>query len=152
MCILKMNFFLYHTILLNEMNAVQKVWRITDLVRLIGLFKHDFEHNMDIEQINNTYLFQHLIPLIFFIRSDSGVVKYNAKNDDRMRIEICKCNPQITVIQFDLFHKHKRTQYYHDSIFLDNDKEPLVNQRRLSECILNDSLLLGFFKADGEVV
>ena len=147
-----MNFFLYHTILLNEMNAIQKVWRITDLVRLIGTFKHDIEHNMDIEQINNTYLFQHLIPLIFFIRSDSGVVKYNDCNGERMRIEFCKCDPNITVVQFDLFHKHKRTQYYHDSIFLDNNKEPFVNQRYLAECILNDTLVLGFFRCSGEII
>ena len=133
------------------MNAIQQVWRITDLVRLIGLFKHNFEHIMDIENLNNTYLFQHLIPLIFFIRSDSGVVKYNDCNGERMRIEICKCNPNISVVQFDLFHKHKRTQYYHNTIFLNNKDQPLANQRKLAECILNDTLLLDFFKCDGEI-
>ena len=115
------------------MNAVQRCWQITDLIRLIGSFKHEMKHNMDIEQINNTYLFQTLTANIFFLKSDSGVVKYNAKNGQRMRIEICKCNPNITVTQFDLFAKRKRIQYYHDSIFLDNDKEPLANQRILAE-------------------
>ena len=134
------------------MNAIQKVWRITDLVRLIGLFKHKMEHNMDIENLNNTYLFQHLIPLIFFIRCDSGVVKYNATNADRMRIEICKCDPNITVVQFDLFEKRKRIQFYHSTLFLINDNKPLDNQRRLSEWILNDSLVLDYFRCSGEII
>ena len=149
MCILKMNFFMYHTIL--SMNSIQHVWRITDLIKKIGKWKHEFERVSDIEQINNTYLFQHLIPLIFYLKCENGVVKYNAKNGDRMRIHVCKCNPNISVVQFDLFEKYKRTQYYHDSIFLDNDKEPLVNQRRLSEWILNDWLVLDFFRCNGEI-
>ena len=133
------------------MNAVQKVWRITDLIKLIGALKHQMEHNMDIEKLNNTYLFQHLIPLIFFICCDSGVVKYNDCNGERMRIQVCKCNPRITVVQMDLFEKRKRLPYYCDSLFLNNDNKPLDNQKRLSEWILNDSLLLDFFRCSGEI-
>ena len=130
------------------MNPIQRCWQITDLIKLIGSFKHDFEHNMDIQKLNNTYTFQHLIPIIFYL----GCVKYNTKNGQRMRIQICKCNPQITVVQFDLFEKRKRIQFYHSTLFLINDNKPLDNQRLLSEWILNDSLLLDFFRCSGEVV
>ena len=133
------------------MNAIQRVWQIKDLIKAIGSFKHEMEHNIDIEQINNTYLFQHLIPLIFYLNSESGIVKYNAKNGNRMRIQICKCNPNITVIQFDLFHKRKRTSFYYDSVFLNNNNKPLANQRILAEWILNDQLLLDFFQCSGEI-
>ena len=134
------------------MNAIQKVWQITDLIRLIGSFKHDMEHNMDIENLNNNFCFQHLIGIIFFLKFDNGVVTYSDCNGERMRIEICKCDPNITVVQFDLFEKRKRTPYYFDSLFLINDNKPLDNQRILAECILNDLLLLDFFKRDGEIV
>ena len=152
MYILKINFFIYHTILLNEMNAVQRCWQITDLVKLIGTFKHEIEHNMDIENLNNNFCLQHLISIIFFLKFDNGVIKYNATNRERMRIQVCKCNPNITVVQFDLFEKRKRSSYYNDSIFLNNDKEPVANQRLLSEWILNDSLVLPFFKCIGDIV
>ena len=133
------------------MNAIQRVWQIKDL-KAIGSFKHEMEHNIDIEQINNTYLFQHLIPLIFYLNSESGIVKYNAKNGNRMRIQICKCNPNIMVMQFDLFDTRQRIPYYHNSIFLSNRDKPLANQRILAEWILNDQLLLDFFKCDGDIV
>ena len=135
----------------HNMNAIQQVWRITDLIKLIGSLKHDFEHNIDIEQINNTYLFQHLIPLIFYLNSESGIVKYNAKNGDRMRIQICKCNPSTTVIQFDLFDKRKRTPFYYDSILLHNIEKPFANQRILAEWVLNDQLLLNFCQCSGDI-
>ena len=134
------------------MNGIQRVWRITDLIKLIGTFKHDFEHNMDIQQLNNSYLFQHIIPLIFYLKCESGVVKYNVQNGQRMRIQVCKCNPNTTIIQFDLFEKRKRTPYYHDTIFLHNNDKPLGNQRILAEWILNDTLILSFFKCDGDIV
>ena len=146
---LKSTFFMYGIIL---MNPIQRVWRIIDLVKLICSFKRDFEHNTDIQKLNNTYLFQHLIPHIFFLKCDSGVVKYNNQNRDRIRIEVCKCDPNITTIQVELFETRKRTPYYFDILFLDNDKEPIANQRKLSEWILNDSLLLELFRSDDEIV
>ena len=118
----------------------------------IGKWKSMFENQCDIEKLNNTVFFQYLIPIIFYLKYESGITKYNAKNDDRMQIQVCKCNSQITVIQMDLYHKRKRIPYYHDSILLNNNEKPLVNQRKLAEWILNDQLLLDFFKTDGEIV
>ena len=61
------------------------------------------------------------------------------------------CNPNITVVQVDLFEKYKRTAYYHDNIFLNSNDKPLDNQQILSEWILNDQSLLDCFRCDGEI-
>ena len=74
------------------------------------------------------------------------------QNGDRMRMEVCKCDPKITAIQVELFEKSKRAPYYFDILFLDNNKEPIDNQRKLSEWILNDQFLLELFRSDGEIV
>ena len=129
-----------------------KLFAITDLVKEIGKWKSMFEHQDDIQRINITYLFQHLTPLIFFLNHESGITKYNDCNDDRIQIQVCKCDSRITIIQMDLYHKRKRISYYHDSILLNNNEKPIVNQRKLAEWILNDPLLLPFFKSDGEIL
>ena len=139
-------------IIITMTKYAQKLFAVTDLVSEIGKWKSMFEHQDDIQRINNTYLFQHLVPLIFFFKHETGITKYNAKNDDRIQIQICRCDSRITVIQMDLYHKRKRIAYYHDSILLNNNEKPIVNQRKLAEWILNDSLLLDFFKSDGKII
>ena len=130
----------------------KKVFSITDLVIEIGKWKSMFEYQWDIEKLNNTYLFQHLIGIVFYLGCDNGLVKYNEKIGNRMRIEVCKCNRNTTVVQFDLLKKYKKTPYYNDGILLNNNDKSLHNQRKLAEWILNDQLLLDFCKSDGEII
>ena len=130
---------------------MHKTFAITDILKIIGDWKTEFERVSDIENINNNLCFQHLIGLVFYCNCETSLVTYNHRNRDRMQIKVCKCNPNITVVQVDLFEKYKRTPYYHDSLFLYNDETPLANQRILSECVLNDSVLLEFFRCDGEI-
>ena len=134
------------------MSSTQKVWAITDLIKEIGKWKTEFEIANDIEKLNNTYLMQYLVGLIFYCNCETSVIKYNDKNRERMSVYICKCNPNITIVQFDIFEKYKRIPYYHDNIFLKNNKCALENQRMFVEWVLNDPLLVEFFRCDGEIL
>ena len=134
------------------MSSTQKVWAITDLIKEIGKWKTEFEIANDIEKLNNTYLMQYLVGLIFYCNCETSVIKYNDKNRERMSVHICKCYSNITVVQFDIFEKYKRIPYYHDNILLKNNESALENQRSLGKLVLNDPLLVEFFMYDGEIL
>ena len=81
------------------MNHIQKVWTVTDLIKEIGKWKTEFERVSDIENINNNFCFQHLIGLVFYCNCETSLVKYNSQNRDRMQVQVCRCNPNIAVVQ-----------------------------------------------------
>ena len=134
------------------MSSTQKVWAITDLIKEISMWKTEFEIANDIEKLNNTYLMQYLVGLVFFCKCETSVVKYNDINRERMSIHICKCDSNITVVQFDIFEKYKRLPYYHDYMLLKNNTCAVENQRLLSTWVLNDPLVVEFFRCDGEIL
>ena len=56
------------------MNFTQKVWSITDLIGVIGSFKKLFEHASDIEKLNESTAFQHLVFHVFGHTFDSSLI------------------------------------------------------------------------------
>ena len=61
-----------------------KLWAITDLIKMIGQYKYEFEHISDIEKLNAAPLFQHIIAIIFNCNSDNGVIKYDNRTGGRL--------------------------------------------------------------------
>ena len=119
---------------------------------MIGQYKHEFENITDIEKLNNTSLFQHIIAIIFSCNSDNGVIKYDNQTGGRLNIRVCKCDQQIIIVQAELLKKYKRIPYHYDMFFLNKNSNPVDNQRLLASWILNDEFLLHFFTCSGEVV
>ena len=129
-----------------------KLWSVTDLIKMIGHYKHEFENIADIEKLNYTRLFQHLVAIIFSCNSDNGVIKYDNRTGERLTMRVCKCSSDIIIVQTELFKKYKRIPYYYDTLFLDKNSNPVDNQRLLANWILKDKLLLHFFRCSGEIV
>ena len=125
---------------------IDKVWQITDLVKYIGQFKHEFERATDIEKLNQIKVFQHLVFHIFNPSGfDSGLIVRNTLNEDRLSISICKHKPPIVMVSFSAIHKHKRNPYHFDTICLNLDNSSVDNQRQLATMVLNDNILFHFF-------
>ena len=128
-----------------------KVWKISDLIKLIGSYKGEFENATDIEKLNKVQTFQHLVYHVF---SDSefcnGLVIRNTLNEHRLLISICKHKRPTVLISFSCFKKYKRIPYHFDTLFLNLDNErcnnPTLEQRKLSTIILNDGILFEFFR------
>ena len=131
-----------------NMKFTQKVWRITDLIKEISKWKHEFEVASDLQKLNESTSFQHLVFHVFGRISDSGLIIRDRYCNDRLHISICKHKKPIVVITFEILHKRKRTPYYFDIIFLDMNNSAIHNQRLLAERVLNDNLLLPFFWND----
>ena len=129
-----------------------KLWAITDLIKMIGQYKHEFENIADIEKLNNTQLFQHLVAIIFSCNCDNGIVKYDNQTRERLNIRVCKCDPYMIIVQTELFQKYKRLPYYTDTLFLDKNTNPVDNQRLLANFILHDPLLLHFCRCSGDII
>ena len=123
-----------------------KVWKISDLIKLIGSFKKEMERATDIEKLNKTRSFQQLLNHLFFYQYNSGLILRNQINNDRLSIKINKYNYPVVFIVFEAYEKHKRTFYYSDNLFLDLDHEAVYNQQRVGQHILNDNMLLQFFQ------
>ena len=132
------------------MNFTQKVWSITDLIGIIGSFKKMFEHASDIEKLNESTSFQHLVFHVLARGFDSGLIIRDRYSRDRLHISICKHRKPIIVVTFEILEKRKRIPYYFDILFLDSNSSAITNQRKLAEMILNDSLLLPFFWYDSK--
>ena len=129
-----------------------ELWAITDLIKEIAKWKTEFENIADIEKLNATRLLQHLVAIIFNCNSDNGVIKYDNRTGERLNIRVCKCDENSIIVQTELFKKYKRIPYHYDMFFLDKNSNPVDSQRLLAEWILNDQLLLHFFRCGGEVV
>ena len=132
-------------------NNTNKVWQITDLVKKIGKWKSEFEKTANVEQLNNNNDFQNLIYLLFTCEYDSGVVVRKDSTEpnepNRLMIKICKHNPPFYLIHFEIYKKHKRTPCYDNIYLIEYLKEtPLKIQRKLSVFILENHILLDFFK------
>ena len=139
-------------IVVMSLKHTNKLWSITDLVKMIGQYKHEFENISDIEKLNATRLFQHIIAIIFNCNSDNGVIKYDNRTGERLSIRVCKCDHNMIIVQAELFHKYKRISYYMDTMFLDKNACPINNQRLLANWILNNQMLLHFVTCDGDIV
>ena len=131
------------------MKFAQKVWRITDLIKEISKWKHEFEVASDVENLNKSTSFQHLVWHVFGRIYDSSLIIRH--NTERLNVSICKHRKPIIVITFELLHKRKKLPYYFDILFLDSSDNAIDNQRLLTERVLNDSLLLRFFRNENEM-
>ena len=119
-----------------------KLWQITDLIKLIGSLKKEMECATDIEKLNKIPTFQHLVYHIFNPSEfDSGLIIRNILNEDRLSITICKHKPPIVMISFSCLEKCKRIPYLFDTLSLNG----IDNQRELATMILNDNILFHFF-------
>ena len=134
------------------MSYTNKVRQITDLIKVIGQYKHWFENISDIEKLNNTRLFQHIVAIIFNCNNDNGVIKYDNRTGERLSIRICQCSSDIIIVQAELLHKYKRISYYMDTLFLHKNSNPVDSQRLLTDWILNNQMLLHFFTCSGDIV
>ena len=128
------------------MYFTSKVWTVIDLIKEIGFFKKMFEQASDIEKLNQSRTFQELVYHVFGRVYDSGLIVRNMYNNDRLHISICKHKKPIVIVTFEILHKRKRIPYYFDILFLDMNSSALSNQRILTKYILNDCLLLWFFR------
>ena len=126
---------------------MNKVWRISDMIKKIGEFKHQFELAQDVEILNMSHSFQFLIFHLFYYKYGSSMVVRNNISTDRLHISIIESKYQSVVITFELYHKYKRLPYYFDILFLDlNNNNALHNQLILTQHILNDNMLIPFFR------
>ena len=125
------------------MKYANKLFSITDLIKHIGNFKHQFEKAYDIEKLNNHPHFQHLLFHIFYYKCDTGITL--RKDNERMVINIFHNHPYI-VLTMETFEKYKKLPYYFDATFFNSNNKAIDNQRALSCRILNDNMLLEFFK------
>ena len=123
-----------------------KLWSITDLIKMIGQYKHEFEHANDIEKLNQVNSFQSFVYHLFYRKYDSGIIIRSKMNNDRLHISICKHQYPDIIISFELYEKYKKIPYYADTLFLDFNKTPVDNQLVLANHILNDTMLFHFFK------
>ena len=139
-------------IVIMSLKYTNKLWTITDLIKMIGQYKHWFENISDIEKLNATRLFQHIIAIIFNCNNDNGVIKYDNRTMDRLQIRVCQCDHDMIIVQTELFKKYKRIPYHYDMFFLDKNDNAIDNQRLLANWILHDQLLLSFFVCSGDIV
>ena len=126
---------------------MNKVWRISDIIKMIGEFKHQFEQAQDISRLNMSHSFQSLVFHVFYYEYNNSVIIRNNISNNRLHISIIKSKYPSVVITFELYHKYKRLPYYFDILFLDfNNNNALHNQFILTQHILNDNMLLTFFR------
>ena len=130
----------------NKYYFTNKVWAITDIVKLIGKFKGQMEHCIDIEKINQVYSFQSLLCHLFYHLYDSGIIVRSKMNEDRMHISICKHQNHMVLISFELYGKYKKMPFYVDQLFLNFNEKAIDNQYKIANHILNDTLLSHFFE------
>ena len=71
---------------------------------------------------------------------------HNQDTQVRLHIKICKHKKDVTIINFLCYEKYNRKGCYLDTLFLDYKENSLYNQRIVAECILNDNILLQFFR------
>ena len=125
---------------------MNKMWRISDMIKKIGEFKHQFEQAQDVERLNMTHSFQCLVFHVFYYEYNNSVIIGNTISTDRLHISIIKSKDPSVVIVFELYHKYKRLPYYFDILFLDFTSCAVRNQIILTQHILNDNMLLIFFR------
>ena len=126
---------------------MNKVWRLSDIIKTIGKYKHEFEKAQDVERLNTSHSFQSLVFHLFYYKYNSSVIIRNNHNKDRLNISIVKSKYPAVVITFEVYHKYKRLPYYFDILFLYfNNNNALNNQLFLTQHILNDNMLLTFFR------
>ena len=123
---------------------INKVWRITDLVRLIGAWKSDFELIYDIEKLNSIQHFQDLIYILFNSLHDCGLVI--RKNDKRLYVNLCFHMEGSIVINFEVFEKYKKRSCYESLLVIDDNKEPCDIQYIIADHIWKDDNILEFFR------
>ena len=126
------------------MNAVNRVFRITDLVRLISKWKHLFEEVNDLTKLNNTPEFEHLMVHLFYFKENSGLLL--RKNEERLSIKITLDTKPFIIVSVNIFEKYKKKPYFNDFMIVDMDDDPLINQQKVGKWILDDPILLCFFK------
>ena len=125
---------------------MNEVWRISDIIKMIGEFKHKFEQAQDVKKLNMTQSFQALVFHLFYYKYGAGMVVRNNIGDDRLHIYICKRENQFVVITFELYYKYKHLPYYFDILFLDFNNKAIPNQSTLAQYILSNDMLLIFFQ------
>ena len=121
-----------------------KVWKIKDLVKHISKFKHQFENASDIERLSNNNDYQHILYHIYNYRTDNGLVI--RKNDERLVVNICLHKKPYITLTFKCYEKYKKIPYYFDITFLNTNEKAINNQRLIANRILNDDMLLEFFR------
>ena len=126
-----------------NMRYTEQVFRITDLVKYIGKFKHQFELVSDIEKLNNSFDFQHIVFHIFHNKFDTSIVLRN--ETERCKITVCFCEPPTVNVIFKVFKKYKRKPFYVDNMIFNMEKQSNI-QYNLANWILYDKFLLPFFK------
>ena len=129
------------------MSYTNQVFRITDLVKIIGSFKKEFELADDIRRLNDNSLFQQLILLIYNSLHDAGIITKNEK-EERLQIKICFCLKIIPliIIDFKIYEKYKKKHKYRNMFFINPDDKAYITQQDLSKFILDQDVLLSFFK------
>ena len=90
------------------MSFVQKAFRITDLIKEISKWKHEFEVASDLENLNKSTSVQHLVFHVFGRISDSGLIIRDRYCKDRLHISICKHKKPIIIVTFEILAKRKR--------------------------------------------
>lgn len=123
-----------------QLNNANKVFRITDLVKMIGDLKHSFESASDIKKLNDSDLFQDLVCGVFGCEHDCEIFNRNG-NEDRIHITICKHNDPIFIVTCMVYKKYKRKPFHIEMIFMSNSCLPVYNQRQLAKWILNDCII-----------
>ena len=137
----------YKVVIYDMSTYANRVFSISDLLKHIGKFKHEFESASDREKINDNFDFQHILFHIFHNKFDTGIIMKD--NTDRLKMKVCFCNPQYIDIIFDCFEKYQRIPYYSDNIIFSAqqiDTESLTAQYELANFIINDNILLPFFQ------
>ena len=124
-----------------------KLWQITDMIKLIGSFKKEMERATDIEKLNTIPTFQHLVYHIFNPSEfDSGLIIRNTLNEDRLMISICRHKQPFVLLSFSCLEKYKRIPYHFDTLSINLDHSSVDNQSQLVTMILNDNILFHFFR------
>ena len=129
---------------------VEQVWRITDLIKMISKWKHEFEVASDLQKLNESTSFQHLVFHVFGHTFDNCMIVRNKCNSERLRVSICKHRKPLIIVTFEILAKRKKLPFYFDILFLDMNNSALTNQRKLADRILNDPMLLYFFYNDSK--
>ena len=121
------------------------IWSITDMIKLIGKWKSEFEVASDIEKLNNTQMFQIIMVHIFYYEYDTSLLFKNAQQQ-RLIIKICKHKPNVIIIELNVLDKYKRKPRDILILVVDKNEHSCEQQLRLSKYILKNDTLLSFFK------
>ena len=129
------------------MKYSEQVFRITDLVKMIDDWKRQFELISDIEKLNKSFDFQHILFHIFHNLFDTEIILRD--NTERLKIVICFCETPFVEVIFRVYEKYKKVPYYFDNIIFNRNSvkdKPLTIQNSLSHFILNDYMILAFLR------